>query len=63
MVVKSIEPIALNHHVCACYNEELQWHCQRFSNNNAPVRSMRTLPIILATLAFACSMQTQYPDG
>jgi hypothetical protein len=33
--VKAIELIALYYYVCECYDEELHWHCQRFSNNTA----------------------------
>ena len=28
--------IALYYYICECYNTELCWHCQRFSNNSQP---------------------------
>jgi len=28
--------IALYCYICECYNKELRWHCERFSNNNSP---------------------------
>ena len=28
--------IALYCYICECYNKELRWHCERFSNNNLP---------------------------
>lgn len=33
--MKAIDLIALYYYVCECYNEELRWHCQRFSNNSS----------------------------
>jgi Transposase DDE domain len=33
--VKAIELIALYYYVCECYDGELRWHCQRFSNNSS----------------------------
>jgi hypothetical protein len=31
-----IKLIALYYYICECYNTELCWHCQRFSNNSQP---------------------------
>lgn len=31
-----IKLIALYYYICECYDTELQWHCQRFSNNSSP---------------------------
>lgn len=31
--MKDIKLIALYYYICECYNTELCWHCQRFSNN------------------------------
>ena len=28
--------IALYCYICECYDKELRWHCERFSNNNSP---------------------------
>jgi hypothetical protein len=28
--------IALYYYICECYDTELRWHCERFSNNNSP---------------------------
>jgi len=28
--------IALYYYICECYDKELRWHCERFSNNNSP---------------------------
>jgi hypothetical protein len=33
--MKAIELISLYYYVCECYDEELRWHCQRFSNNSS----------------------------
>ncbi len=31
-----IKLIALYYYICECYNKELRWHCERFSNNKSP---------------------------
>ena len=31
-----IKLIALYYYICECYDTELYWHCQRFSNNSQP---------------------------
>ena len=34
--MNEIKLIALYYYICECYNTELCWHCQRFSNNSQP---------------------------
>lgn len=31
--MNELKLIALYYYICECYNNELKWHCQRFSNN------------------------------
>jgi len=31
--MKELKLIALYYYICDCYDKELKWHCQRFSNN------------------------------
>lgn len=35
--MKELKLIALYYYICKCYDNELIWHCQRFSNNSNPV--------------------------
>lgn len=35
--MKPLKLIALYYYICECYDTELRWICQRFSNNSSPV--------------------------
>jgi len=51
--VKSIKLIALYYYVCECYERELRWHCQRFSNNfTQSITDEELLTIYLYTLMY-----------
>lgn len=51
--MKAIELIALYYYVCECYDEELRWHCQRFSNNSSQeITDEELLTIYLYSLMY-----------
>lgn len=53
--MRSLDLIRLYYYLCECYNTELRWHCQRFSNNSFPCNEKIT-DIELLTIYFYCRL-------
>lgn len=52
-----IKLIALYYYICECYDRELRWHCERFSNNGSPVFTDEEL---LTIYIFSVSEEERY---
>jgi hypothetical protein len=53
--MRELDLIRLYYYLCECYDTELRWHCQRFSNNSSPSNEKITDAELL-TIYFYCRL-------
>jgi hypothetical protein len=53
--MRELDLIRLYYYLCECYDTELRWHCQRFSNNSSPSNEKITDSELL-TIYFYCRL-------
>lgn len=53
--MRELDLIRLYYYLCECYDTELRWHCQRFSNNSSPNKEKITDSELL-TIYFYCRL-------
>ncbi|NBA78955.1 transposase [Emticicia sp. ODNR4P] len=53
--MRELDLIRLYYYLCECYDNELRWHCQRFSNNSSPSNEKITDSELL-TIYFYCRL-------
>lgn len=53
--MRELDLIRLYYYLCECYDNELRWHCQRFSNNSLPSNEKITDSELL-TIYFYCRL-------
>lgn len=53
--MRQLDLIRLYYYLCECYDTELRWHCQRFSNNSSPCNEKITDSELL-TIYFYCRL-------
>lgn len=55
LIMRELDLIRLYYYLCECYENELRWHCQRFSNNSSPSNEKITDSELL-TIYFYCRL-------
>lgn len=53
--MKALELIRLYYYLCECYDTELRWYCQRFSNNSEP-ENLKITDAELLSIYFYCRL-------
>jgi hypothetical protein len=53
--MRELDLIRLYYYLCECYDTELRWHCQKFSNNSSPSNEKITDSELL-TIYFYCRL-------